>query len=122
MRGLIVVLALASCGAIGPSDVYGTRVTMSPMLGIAPLVVQVRAVIDRPAPEWYCPDVVIEWSDGTHSTRGADCDPLGVGEVPERWSMWPIWRRLGPGRHQVLVTLRQGARVRQFDLWAEVSG
>ena len=118
MRFAIVALAMASCGVV-PVDRYGTRVTMSPQLGLAPLVVEVRAAIDRPAPEWFCPDVVVTWTDGTESKRLSDCDPWS--DATERWAMWPMWRRLGPGTHRVIVTLRQGAKTRQFELFAEVS-
>jgi hypothetical protein len=97
-----------------------TRVTLSPVLGMAPLTVQLRAVIDAPSEDWYCPRLEVVWQDSTRSVRESDCPAWP--DVPEgyRYSV-TIRRTLGPGRHDIVVTLTQGALSREFNVWAEVS-
>jgi hypothetical protein len=117
----IVALPVAMCATFARTSTPGTRVSISPQLGIAPLLVQVRAAIDAPTEDWYCPSLTITWSDGTETKREADCEPWP--DIPEhyRWAPDPIWRRLGPGRHEITVTLKQGAKSLDFPLWVEVS-
>lgn len=117
----IATLPLVLCATFRSEPVTGTRVTLSPQLGIAPLAVQVRASIADPSPDWYCPEMRIAWSDGTESVRESDCEPW-EGLSLKRYYSETVWKRLGPGRHDITVTLKQGAKVREFAVFAEVSG
>ncbi len=112
----IAVLPMALCATFAP----GTRVTVSPQLGMSPLVVQVRAVIDAPMPDWYCPELTVRWQDGTESKRESDCAPW-EGLIQTPYYSETVWKRLGPGEHWITVTLRQGAKSQQFPLKVEVA-
>ena len=117
----LVIVPWAICATVQEAQ-KSTRVTLSPQLGIAPLTVQIRAFIDHPSEDWYCPSMEIIWTDDTKSFRESDCPPWPEVEEGYRWAPDPVWKRLGVGKHKILVTLKQGKQERPFVLDVEVLG
>lgn len=62
--------------------------------------------------EWYCPEAIFLWPDGTKASRESDCAPWGEGEEGEtRWSMA---RRFPPSPDtswSVVVELRKSGKL-----------
>ena len=62
--------------------------------------------------EWYCPEAVFLWPDGTKASRESDCEAWSEGEEGEtRWSMS---RRIPPSPDvgwSVVVELRKSGRL-----------
>ncbi len=117
-----LVLPLALCATLQQTDRAGTRVSLWPPMGHSPLVVRVRAVIDRPAPDWYCPSMTVQWSADPplQSGRESDCDPLA--ELPDGYRYTEtVFGVLGPGHHEIVVTLKQGAKSQEYKVVAEVA-
>lgn len=120
MRKLVCLLLVIAVPAFAYwLETLGTRVTLSPQQGFSPLEVRIRAVIDRPTEDWYCPELKIVWTDGTETKRESDCDPWNEIPTDYRYSE-TVTRLLGQGRHDITVTLKQGKREMNFPLWAEV--
>lgn len=99
----LIVAALVLAG--GPR--HPVRVAISPVLGLAPLSVTVRVSIPDPTPEWSCPEIRIEWPDGTVSTGQADCDP-----ADPQFDPFIREQRLLPGVWEVVVRVKQGVKER----------
>jgi hypothetical protein len=96
-----------------------TLVTLSPRLGLSPLPVTVRAVIEQPSEQWYCPSVEITWTDETRSSRQSDCPAWDEIEEGFRWS--EVFRKvLGEGLHVFEVRLKQGKKEEFYRLEIEV--
>ena len=111
--------AICSTGC-GAAMTERTRVTVFPPVGVAPLAVTLRAVIDAPTADWYCPAVTVLWPDGTRSAEESDCPPWeDVSKDLRRW-YWSRRIGLGPGEWAIDVELVQGARREPHELRVEV--
>jgi hypothetical protein len=96
-----------------------TLVTLSPRLGLSPLPVTIRAVIEQPSEQWYCPSIEITWTDGTRSSRESDCEPWEEIGPNYHWSE-SFHKVLGGGLHVFEVRLKQGKREEYYRLEIEV--
>ena len=105
--------------AIGCSSVVAAAVKPAvPRLEVNPRLsafnpngvpVRFQVKIAAPKPELSCPEVSIEWPDGTHSVTESDCaacekEPCPDFEAPARW------RRFGPGEFVIKARVRQGKK------------
>ena len=97
-----------------------TRVTISPIIGFKPLYVTVRASIDNPTEDWYCPELTVTWSDGTQAKRLSDCPTWD--DEPDGYSYHEtVHGLLGAGDHNITALLVQGKHSELFDLRVKVS-
>lgn len=116
----LMLLPLALCATLQTTDQYGTRVSLWPPMGHSPLAVQVRASVEVPTQDWYCPSMTVRWDNGLESFRESDCDPFE--ELPDHYRYTEtIWGLLGPGHHDIVVRLKQGAKVQEYHVTAEVA-
>jgi hypothetical protein len=95
----------------GEEEIKGNhlRLTVSPRIGIAPIMVRARAEIVGPeTEEWYCPEV--QWQYG-NSSAGimSDCPPFENREYYERRYSRVIPFRHS-GRYTIVVTLLKWGR------------
>lgn len=59
--------------------------------------------------EFYCPELVWEWGDGSRSIRQSDCPPFDPdGELRRFYTARHVYR--WAGNHQVRLTLRKADR------------
>lgn len=103
---LHLVLMLLLAGAAKPE----TEVTIRPKFGFSPLQATVTARIKNADAEFYCPEVTVEWSDGTKSTHQEDCEPFEKLDLGDRDFAWSKSKVLEQGRHSIAVTLRQNKK------------
>lgn len=59
--------------------------------------------------EFYCPQLVWEWGDGSRSIRQSDCPPFGPGDEVQRFfTARHVYRY--PGQHDVRLVLEKADR------------
>jgi hypothetical protein len=96
------LLALLLALAAKPGQVV---VTADPPRALTRSYVRIEVRIPNPTPEMYCPEIDVEWPDGTHSIQESDCEPYEAGQEP---FVWRRGRWFGVGRHVIYVRARQG--------------
>jgi len=112
-RAVVVAWAIGSSSVLAAATKPGVpRLEVTPRLAAfnpvgVPVRVQVR--IPAPKPELSCPEVSIEWPDGTHSVAEGDCAPCEKAPCPD-FASYPRGRRFGPGEWVIKARLRQGAK------------
>lgn len=101
-----------------------TRLIVRPPMGLAPVYVILKVIIDYPTPEWYCPSVRVYWPDGTESFQEGDCPPWGEPGTEGRWSWTRREKRpfMSPGQNTIKVELQQGAKRKILTAHVEVVG
>jgi hypothetical protein len=85
---------------------HPVRILVSPRVGVAPLLVQVRVSLPQPNEDWTCPEVEIEWPD-ERSKAKVDCDPEDPVFTPFIRSKWLV-----AGEWEVVVRVKQGINQR----------
>src|SRR5262249_7599128 len=90
------------------------RVTVSNVVGLAPLKVIVTTIVLDPKRELACPEYTWDYDDGSISRRLPDCDPDELeGERPERYAPAPReYTYRFPGTYMLLFTVRSRGVVR----------
>lgn len=88
------------------ADHLSVRLTVTPLIGFAPLRVRVSAVVHDPKQELRCPTYAWRWGDGTTSSEWASCDPFELENLrPTRYAPLPRTHAYGPGEYDLMFTV-----------------
>ena len=83
------------------------RVSIAPPGGVTPILLTAE-IVGPETEEYYCPEVVWLWPNGTRSSQESDCEPFAERvEYPRRFSR-RIAAHSHPRAYLVCVELRKG--------------
>jgi hypothetical protein len=79
MTALFLLMAAAVWG--GDAETPRLEVRAAPKVSLAPpggvrAILLTAEIVGPETEEYYCPEIVWVWPDGTHSSEESDCDPF----------------------------------------------
>lgn len=107
----IVVILLTPLGAEAAGRKPRLDLRATPRMAFSPTVVMLTAELQggEEVEEYYCPEVLWEWDDGSRSAHGADCPAYQPGvELERRFTAQHAYRQAGV--YTVKVTLLRSGR------------
>lgn len=75
------------------------------------MVMLAAQIVGRETEEYYCPEVVWVWTNGTHSTEESDCDPFESRNHYPRMFIRRVAARAKQGAYLTCVELRKADEI-----------